>query len=286
MPDLLPKTEYMPTVLVLDSGVGGLSIYQPLRQRLPGLNYIYAFDNGGFPYGNQPDAIVVRRVAQLIESIKQRHGIQLIVVACNTASTLVLPSLRQRFSCPIVGVVPAIKPAAKLTRNGIIGLLATPTTIQRPYINELFQQFAVNCQIKVIGSTELVQLAEAKLRGTRIASSAIEEIVFPWLDSKFSPDTVVLGCTHFSLLKSELGMILPSAVHLVDSIAAVIKRVEVLLSLKHSEQFSRVYQPASKKEKVVYPVYCTQQDQQMRELEVTLMSDPWTLQPTQVLCLE
>ena len=127
------------------------------------------------------------------------------IIACNTASTITLPALRERFSCPIVGVVPAIKPAAKLTRNGVVGLLATRATVQRSYTHDLIAHFAKDCSIKMLGSAELVELAEAKLHGEEIDHAALKKILRPWLSMAEPPDTVVLGCTHFPLLREELA---------------------------------------------------------------------------------
>lgn len=228
----LQDLQTRPTLLVVDSGVGGLSIYQPLWQRWPALHYLYAFDNAGFPYGDLSANEVSRRLMALIAAVQQRQRFHLVVVACNTASTAALPLLRQRFSVPIVGVVPAIKPAAAITRNGVIGLLATPATIQRPYIDELIQQFAARCRVERLGSTELVRLAEAKLQGVCIDSEALAAILSPWLQHTVVPDTVVLGCTHFSLLRQELLAALPPETQMIDSTAAIVCQVErILLSL-------------------------------------------------------
>ncbi len=114
-----------PTVLVFDSGVGGLSVYNEIRQLLPKICIIYAFDNVAFPYGEKSEEFIVERVVEIVTAVQQRYPLALAVIACNTASTVSLPALREKFAFPVVGVVPAIKPAARLTANGIVGLLAT-----------------------------------------------------------------------------------------------------------------------------------------------------------------
>lgn len=213
-----------PTVLVFDSGVGGLSVYNEIRQLLPDLHYIYAFDNEAFPYGEKPQDFIVERVVQIVSAVQQRHPLAAVVIACNTASTISLPTLRERFTFPVIGVVPAVKPAAKLTRNGIVGVLATRATVQRSYTHELIARFATDCQILLLGSAELVELAEAKLQGDNVSLLALQKILHPWLKLPEPPDTVVLGCTHFPLLAEELQLVLPNGTRLVDSGAAIARR--------------------------------------------------------------
>lgn len=245
-PEAIPSDlPVRPTVLVFDSGVGGLSVYDEIRQLLPDLHYIYAFDNEAFPYGEKPQQFIIDRVLDVITAIEQRHRLALVVIACNTASTISLPALRERFSFPVVGVVPAVKPAAKLTRNGVVGLLATRATVQRPYTHELIARFANDCRILSLGSSELVELAEAKLQGNRIATEDLQKILRPWLRLPEPPDTVVLGCTHFPLLSEELRLALPNGTRLVDSGAAIARRTAWLIAnLEHA--------PASAEKNLVY----------------------------------
>ncbi|MDC9620301.1 glutamate racemase [Xenorhabdus sp. XENO-7] len=219
----LPKTA-RPTILVFDSGVGGLSVYQEIRQLLPELHYIYAFDNEAFPYGEKTAEVIIERVVQVVDEIQKRHPLAIVIIACNTASTVSLPALRERFSFPVVGVVPAIKPAAKLTCNRVIGLLATRATVNRDYTKELITRFATDCQVHSIGSAELVELAERKLHGEKIPLEILEKILKPWLRMKEPPDTVILGCTHFPLIAEELSQVLPDGTRLIDSGAAIARR--------------------------------------------------------------
>ncbi|MBJ7222060.1 MULTISPECIES: glutamate racemase [unclassified Brenneria] len=219
-----------PTILVFDSGVGGLSVYNEIRQLLPDLHYIYAFDNEAFPYGEKPQQFIIERVVEIVTAVQQRHQLALVVIACNTASTISLPALRERFAFPVVGVVPAVKPAAKLTRNGIVGLLATRATVQRSYTHELIARFANDCQILLLGSSELVELAEAKLQGEMIPIEELRKTLRPWLRLPEPPDTVVLGCTHFPLLTNELQLALPDGTRFVDSGAAIARRTVWLVA--------------------------------------------------------
>ena len=218
-----------PTVLVFDSGVGGLSVYDEIRHLLPDLHYIYAFDNVAFPYGEKSEAFIVERVVEIVAAVQAQSPLALAVIACNTASTVSLPALRETFSFPVVGVVPAIKPAARLTANGVVGLLATRGTVKRPYTHELISRFANECRIEMLGSAELVVLAEAKLHGEAVSLDELRHILRPWLRMKEPPDTVVLGCTHFPLLQDELLQVLPEGTRLIDSGAAIARRTAWLL---------------------------------------------------------
>ncbi|WP_127959918.1 glutamate racemase [Serratia microhaemolytica] len=219
-----------PSVLIFDSGVGGLSVYKEVRQLLPDVHYIYAFDNVAFPYGEKSEQFIIERVHQIISAVGALHPLSLVIIACNTASTVCLPILRARFSFPVVGAVPAIKPAAKLTANGIVGLLATRGTVQRSYTHELIQRFASNCRIELLGTSELVELTEAKLHGEAVPLEKLKKILQPWLSMPEPPDTIVLGCTHFPLLSEELKQVLPQGTRLVDSGAAIARRAAWLLA--------------------------------------------------------
>lgn len=221
-----------PRILVFDSGVGGLSIAREIQQRLPLNPLVYASDNAFFPYGTKGEAELIARVDQVIGELLLRYPADILVIACNTASTLTLPHLRSKLSLPIVGVVPAIKPAALMSKSGVIGLLATPATVARPYTHELIREYATNCQVISLGSSELVQIAEQKLRGEAIDVNAIGRIVQELVhaDQAEKMDVLVLACTHFPLLKDELVQHLPEQIKLIDSGAAIARRVEFLLA--------------------------------------------------------
>ncbi|MGB0893075.1 MAG: glutamate racemase [Parashewanella sp.] len=213
-------------ILIFDSGIGGLSVFSEIKKKLPNQSYCYLFDNARLPYGELADESLVSGAVNLIATTAKKVQAKLVVVACNTASTLILPKLRATLDVPIVGVVPAIKPAAKLTKTGKIALLATPATINRDYTQELINQYAPNSEVTLIAAPELVMLAEQKLTGNEITA---DSLVF--LKSKLAKnvDVIVLGCTHFPHIKQELMALLPKTVILLDSGEAIAKRVVDLL---------------------------------------------------------
>lgn len=226
------KTAGLAPVLVFDSGVGGLSIVQALQARLPSLPLVYACDNAAFPYGQKDADWLQARVVKVIAGLIEQLQPSLIVIACNTASTLALAALRQNFNLPFVGVVPAIKPAALITRSGTLGLLATQGTVSRPYTQSLIQQFAPDCKVVLVGTNHLVELAEDFMAGKPPTDAELEAILQPLIQEE-RLDTVILGCTHFPLLQSRLEQVALQATtrtwHWVDSGAAIARRVAQLL---------------------------------------------------------
>ena len=226
-------------ILVFDSGVGGLSVYQEIIRLNPSLHCYYLFDNAYFPYGELDYDVLVERLLTLLTHFITTHPVDLIVIACNTASTAALDDLRATLSVPIIGVVPAIKPAASITKNNVIGLLATPATIARGYTNTLIERFASDKTVLRIGSIKLVTLAEDKLLGRPVNVDDLLAILSPWLPSQDAtqvPDTLILGCTHFPLLKSEIQACFEKPVQLVDSGEAIALRVKQLLANKQIDE--------------------------------------------------
>lgn len=222
------------TILVFDSGVGGLSIATEIQKRLPFVRIIYASDNAFFPYGTKGENELINRVEKVLTHINQQYRVDMIVIACNTASTLALPRCRQLFSQPVVGVVPAIKPASQLTQTGVIGLLATPATVARPYTLNLIQEHAANHQVLRLGSSDLVALAERKLRAELIQSTQLDPILTQFSKSPDyrKMDTLVLACTHFPLLRDEIQDWFTENqmdIVIIDSGEAIARRVEHLL---------------------------------------------------------
>lgn len=214
-------------ILVFDSGVGGLSVWDEIRLLRPDLGAIYLMDNARFPYGELAEQALIDGACALICQQVAEAAVDVVVVACNTASTLILPPLRAALNIPVVGVVPAIKPAALLAEHGDIGLLATPGTVARPYTRDLIQQFASHCRVRLLGSSKLVALAEAKLAGEPIDMGELQQVLEPWLAAP--PEVVVLGCTHFPLLRDELQELLGEQAQLIDSGAAIARRLDQLL---------------------------------------------------------
>lgn len=250
-----------PTVLVFDSGIGGLSIYNEIYNKIPYLRYIYAFDNEMFPYGDKSSEFLIKRVSHIIDTIIESYSIDLAVIACNTASTICLPSLRSKFSFPIVGVVPAIKPASIITKNKCIGLLATKATIQRAYTSNLIKEFAPDCNVKLLGLSELAYIAENKLQGIAVDMQQLEMLMQPWLNLPVIPDTIVLGCTHYPFIKDELKLLFPNTTF-IDSGNAIASRVYSLLN----ERFDlKSVTTQSSTDNIVLSTLCNQQVEKLME---------------------
>lgn len=215
-------------ILFFDSGVGGLSVVEAVRACLSDAPFVYAADSAGFPYGTKSESEIAARVPALLGRLAERYRPRLIVIACNTASTIALAHVRAALDVPVVGTVPAIKPAALVSKTRVIGVLGTDATVRQPYVDRLSAEFASDCTIVRHGSAALVELAEAKLRGERIAPEDVVATVAP-LAAVGRLDTVVLACTHFPLLRGELQACLPG-VTLVDSGEGIARRVAHLTS--------------------------------------------------------
>jgi len=221
----------MATIAIFDSGVGGLSIYQQIKLKLPDCKYVFVSDNEAYPYGTKSEEELLQRVPDVVERITKRYQPDILVVACNTASTVVLPLLRDQYEIPIVGVVPAIKPACKMSETKHVALLATPGTIQRSYTKQLIKKYAADCKITKVGTSKLVELAEQKLYGGTVDLEIIKSEVNSILSDK-SIDIVVLACTHFPLLNKEIQSLFNVNNHnvsLVDSGSGIAKRVVTLI---------------------------------------------------------
>jgi glutamate racemase len=211
-------------VLVFDSGVGGLSVSDAIAASGHALTLDYVADNAWLPYGLKSDAALRARVPALLARMTEAWAPDVVVVACNTASTIVLPDVREALSIPVVGVVPPIKPAAALTRTGVIGLLATPATVRRQYTDDLIAQFAADKRVVRFGSPALVEAAERKLAGEAVNTEAVQEAI-DVLFADGAVDVVALACTHFPLLAEELAAATPRACTWLDSGAAIARRV-------------------------------------------------------------
>lgn len=221
----------VPKIGVFDSGAGGLSVYQSVRQSLPGAKYFYCSDSKNFPYGPKSSEEVLHCATKACLAFVRRYELDVAIVACNTASTIALEAIRNQTSIPVVGVVPAIKPAAAMSNSGVIGLLATPGTVARPYTMDLVTQFCGKSIVHMHGSGELVALAERKLRGIEIQASEIKQAIEPLFakDDSQKMDVVILGCTHFPLIQSELARAAPWNVTWIHSGEAIARRTVELL---------------------------------------------------------
>ena len=217
-------------ILLFDSGVGGLTVLAELRKLLPEAPVIYAADIAGLPYGAKSEAEVAARVCGLLGRMAERWQPRLICIACNTASTIALAMVRDVLDTPIVGTVPAIKPAAELTGTGVIGLLGTEATIRQGYVDRLEARFAQGKTLIRHGAGGLVALAEGKLRGEAAPAAAVRAEIAGLLAHPQAQalDALVLACTHFPLLAEELGAVLGPKVRLVDGARGIANRIAAL----------------------------------------------------------
>jgi glutamate racemase len=218
-------------ILFFDSGYGGLSVQGPTRALLPQASFVYAADSAGFPYGTKSEAEIAARVPALLGRLAERYHPRLIVIACNTASTIALAAVRAALDLPIVGTVPAIKPAAEMSRTRVIGVLGTEATVRQPYVDDLSQRFAADCLVLRHGSAALVEAAEAHLRGgvpdPEIFRSAIEGLTLQHGGERM--DVLVLACTHFPLVEQQLRDASPRPLRLVDGAQGIARRVAHLV---------------------------------------------------------
>jgi glutamate racemase len=222
--DILPAQA---PVLLFDSGVGGLSVLERVRAHRPEAAIVYCADNAGFPYGTKSEAELAARVPVLLGRLVERYRPCVVVIACNTASTIALGAVRQVLDLPVVGTVPAIKPAAAMSESKVIGVLGTKATVRQAYVDQLVRDHAADCRVLRFGSAELVELAEAKLRGEPTAPEAYADVMRGLLDQPGAEamDTIVLACTHFPLVKAELMAASPHSFNWVDSGDGIARRV-------------------------------------------------------------
>ncbi len=213
-------------LLIFDSGVGGLSVLGEIRKLLPKAPLVYAADRAGYPYGTRRPAEIEARVPALLGRLAERYDPQLIVIACNTASTIALDAVRSALDLPVVGTVPAIKPAAALSKSRVIGVLGTEATVVQPYVDGLAREFAADCTLIRHGSAELVDLAEAKLRGEETGGEAYALIMGELLGQPEGGrmDVVVLACTHFPLVEAELAAAAPGPLTFIDGKEGIARR--------------------------------------------------------------
>jgi glutamate racemase len=216
-------------LLFFDSGVGGLSVLGPTRELLPNAPIVYAADNAGFPYGKRSDADLATRVPALLRRLVEKFDPRLVVIACNTASTIALDQARAALDIPIVGTVPAIKPAAEMSKSRVIGVLGTQATVRQPYVDDLSARFAADCTVIRHGSPELVELAEEKLAGEQISVDAVRAAIAPMIEQSRGGemDVMVLACTHFPLLADEISAAYP-AIAQVDGGPGIARRIAYL----------------------------------------------------------
>ncbi len=221
----------IPTILAFDSGLGGLTVLREVMRQRPDADIVYAADDAAFPYGRLDEQALVARVLAVMERLVARFHPDLVVIACNTASTLVLPALRARFAIPFVGTVPAVKPAAERTRSGLISVLATPGTVARDYTHDLIERYAAGCEVILVGASNLAGLAEAALKGEPVDDAAIAAEIAPCFVTCNGrrTDVVTLACTHYPLLLPRLQRLAPWPVDWIDPAPAIARRTAQLL---------------------------------------------------------
>ena len=217
-------------ILMLDSGLGGLTVFREVAAARPHADYVYVADDAGFPYGGLAEKVLVERVVALMGAMIEAHRPDLIVIPCNTASTIVLPDLRKMFAVPFVGTVPAIKPACAASVTRRVSVFGTEATVAREYTRALIRDYAGDCQVTLVGSKHLAAHAEAELAGAPVSDAAIVAELAPcFVDDGRRTDTVVLACTHYPLLLDRLRALAPWPVNFVDPAPAIARRVTDLL---------------------------------------------------------
>lgn len=229
------------TFLVFDSGVGGLTVQRAIARARPDARCVYVADDAAFPYGALPDDLLVQRVCAVIAQMDARYKPDCIVIACNTASTLVLPALRAALPVPVVGTVPAIKPAAKLSANKLFAVLATPGTVKRDYTRDLIAQHAPEADVVLVGARGLADLAERWLQGEIVDDAQVRHEIAGCFVSRIHDDgreirtdVVTLSCTHYPLLLPLLQRAAPWPVMWIDPAPAIARRVVQLMGATRS----------------------------------------------------
>lgn len=217
----------IPTILIFDSGLGGLTVHRAVREARPDARFVYLADDAFFPYNGRAEPALIERVVTLMGEVLGAHRPDLVVIACNTASTIVLPALRQAFKIPFVGTVPAIKPACAMSTTRRVSVLGTQATVSREYTRALIRDFANGTEVTLVGSALLAGYAEDELRNTPAADTAIAAEISPcFLDEGGRrTDTVVLACTHYPLLQERMERLAPWPVTFLDPAPAIARRV-------------------------------------------------------------
>lgn len=233
--------QHNPHILVFDSGIGGMGVVQALRNLEPSIHIDYLADTALFPYGEQSDHLLTKRILTLLQAAYQELSPDLIIIACNTASTLALSAIRDALNIPIVGCVPPIRWAGRVSVTRTIGLLATSATAHRPYLADLHQKFATDCHLIVHGSAHLAQIAEQAFHGQQLSTEDVKEEITQLLSQTNGEkiDTIGLGCTHYTFLMPILQRIGPPHVMWLDPAPAVAQQTLRRLS----EQFNLLDKP-------------------------------------------
>ena len=217
----------VPTILIFDSGLGGLTVFREVAKAKPHARYVYVADDAFFPYNGRGEDELIARVTALMGELIETHRPALVVIACNTASTIVLPNLRAAYSVPFVGTVPAIKPACAGSVSKRVTVLGTAATVSREYTRALIRDFANGSDVALVGSARLAEFAEAELQGVPVPDALIAQELAPCFveaDGRRT-DTIVLACTHYPLLLERMRQLAPWPVTFIDPAPAIARRV-------------------------------------------------------------
>ncbi len=211
------------TTGIFDSGVGGISVLQHIRQTLPDEHLVYVADSGHVPYGDKSPAYIEQRSHTLTRFLIEQ-GSDAIVIACNTATVAAVASLRNHYSIPIVGMEPAVKPAVSATRSGVVGVLATVGTLESARFAALLERFGDEVEIITQGCPGLVEQVELGELNSDKTRELIKRYTTPLLMR--GADTIILGCTHFPFLSSQIQEIVGDHIKLIDTGAAVARQLQ------------------------------------------------------------
>lgn len=219
-------------IIVFDSSIGGLTVLREARVLMPDKNFIYVADDAAFPYGDWEEPQLLARMVELFGNLIKKHTPELVVIACNTASTLAISALRDAYPDTVfVGTVPAIKPAAERTSSGLVSVLATPGTVKRQYTRDLISNYASKCHVKLVGSVKLAKLADTYMRTGYVDEESVAAEIAPCFYEKDGKrtDIVVLACTHYPFLVNRMRKMAPWPVDWIDTSEAIARRALSLI---------------------------------------------------------
>ncbi|QCI19067.1 glutamate racemase [Buchnera aphidicola] len=244
-------------MLIFDSGIGGISILENIKKNIPNINYIYLLDNEAFPYGEKRESFIIERSIKIINTIKKLYPITMVIVACNTASTISLDILKKYFDIPIIGVLPLLDETMRITKNSKIGFIATKATVNSSYVQKRISKNIHNKNIKIIATNKLAKIAEKKIRKQFISYIKLRKIFNRWLLLSVQPDTIYLGCTHFSFLKKEIQNIFHKPIIFLDSHKIVVKKIKkYFLNKKNNQNIKKNIFLYSKYDKNINKLLC------------------------------
>lgn len=230
------------SILIFDSGIGGLTVLREARVLMPEKKYVYVADNAAFPYGNWQEKPLLDHMVKLFGELIEAYSPELIVIACNTASTLAIAELRKIYpEQKFVGTVPAIKPAAERSRSGLVSVLATPGTVERQYTQDLIEEYASKCEVNLVGSTGLAKHCEIYMRGGLVDEEAVRQEISPCFveNDGRRTDIIVLACTHYPFLVNRLRKVAPWPVDWIDTSEAIARRAMSITNTNHSEELAK-----------------------------------------------